>query len=434
MKIVLERLKSESCRLIIFLLFLISLLPVSFIRLEYVNIAHAMRILYIASIGMLFLMSVIGGYKLNKNELWFIVLIAVWGLSIIPAETRRNSVVYIIEFVIKGYILAFIIPRLIKNVAAIKTILKWIVFLAAIMVIIGIVELSADYNILFHKLYLQYNDNYLEWFRSAHRGGIISTIGHALPFANYLLICFSLAWCLYYCTEKKIYVVVAVLLAAAVFLSLSRSSAAILVLLVIVMSIFYFNKIRKILLYALLLVFIFISAVAMLPKYRKIIAIRYAPEVLIQDITNSPRYYAYFAAYNILKDYPIFGVGPGNAGRYLSHDKYRDPRLPDKYKKVWSIPDNMYLSILIETGVLGFGVFLLFLGNFFRNFRNAYRKSEYENKKLFLGLGVGLSAFLLNILFYDGFNWFAPNLLFWCLWGLSQALINISHTERSSIK
>lgn len=428
---ILNYFKDKSHWLIFFSLFLISLLPIPFIRMEYANIAHVLRILYIAAVGILFLMSVRGNYKLNKSELWFIILIAVWGLSIIPAGNKRNSIIYIAEFVTKGYILVFIIPRLISEVAVLRTILKWIVFLAGIIALVGIIEVIANYNIFFHGLYWQYNGNYLDWLRGGPRGGMVSTVGHPLPLASYLLICFPLAWYSYYFTGKKIYIVITTLLAVAVFLSLSRSSILILIFLFIIMSAIYLKKTKKVLLYVALF-FIFISAVTMIPKYRENIAMRYSWKTIKYDITSSVRYYSYFTAYNMLKDYPVLGVGPGNYR--LIYDKYRDPRYPWNAMKMWGTPDNMYLRILTETGILGFGVFLLFLGNFFGNFWIAYKKFEKENKKLLLSLGLCLIAFLFNILFYDGFDWFAPNLLFWCLWGLTQALINILHTERGSVK
>ncbi|MBN1383333.1 MAG: O-antigen ligase family protein [Elusimicrobia bacterium] len=414
--------KDKSHWLIIFSLFLVSLLPISFIKLEYVNIALTIRILYITSLGILFLTSIKKSYGLSRSELWVAVLIIVWIFSIVPAGNKRNSIMYISEFIVKGYILVFIIPRLIKEIMVIRTILKWIVFLASVITLVGIIEAVAGYNIFFHNLYWQYNGNYLDWFRGGPRGGIVSTIGHPLPLASYLLICFPLACCIYYFTRKKIYIVVAGLLAVAILLSLSRSSTLILIFLLIIMFVIYFNK-KKILLYMALFSTL-ILAIVIIPKYKKNIAMRYAWKTIKYDITSSLRYYSYFTAYNILKDYPVLGVGPGNY--CLIYSKYRDPRYPRNAEKAWSTPDNMYLRILTETGLLGFGMFLLFLGNFFKNFLMAYRKFEERNKKLLLSLGLCLVAFLLNILFYDGFDWFAPNLLFWCLWGLTQSLINRS--------
>lgn len=67
------------------------------------------------------------------------------------------------------------------------------------------------------------------------------------------------------------------------------------------------------------------------------------------------------AAEKILQDNLVFGIGPGRfQAEYLEYQKYFPPYLE------WAVPEphNLYLAVLLSTGLTGFFGFLLLVGRF----------------------------------------------------------------------
>jgi len=109
---------------------------------------------------------------------------------------------------------------------------------------------------------------------------------------------------------------------------------------------------------------------------------------------------------------PLTGVGFGNF-RYL-FDIFYFKETPYEFK----IPDNMYLSLLSETGILGLGSFFLFLFSLFYSSLKKIRNLAGEDKE-FLKISIlGFCMLLLNMFSYDMFYWHMPLFFFWFYAGL----------------
>jgi O-antigen ligase len=109
---------------------------------------------------------------------------------------------------------------------------------------------------------------------------------------------------------------------------------------------------------------------------------------------------------------PLTGVGFGNF-RYL-FNVFGNKKTPYEFK----IPDNMYLSLLSETGILGSVSFLLFLF-ILLHFTFKKMNSLSGEDKGFLRCNVlGFCMLLLNMLSYDMFYWHMPLFFFWFYVGL----------------
>jgi O-antigen ligase len=121
----------------------------------------------------------------------------------------------------------------------------------------------------------------------------------------------------------------------------------------------------------------------------------------------------------IIKEHPFVGIGFQHVRiRFYEYYPYRG-RVPYEFM----IPDNMYLTILAETGIVGFLGFFIFI---FSIFKKAQRKlkilSAAPQKKqellLILSAFVGLSV---NMAGYELFYWPNPYIYFCILIGLIEA-------------
>jgi len=117
-------------------------------------------------------------------------------------------------------------------------------------------------------------------------------------------------------------------------------------------------------------------------------------------------------AFKIWMIQPFTGVGFGNF-RHL-FNVFGQKVTPYEFK----IPDNMYLSLLSETGLLGLCSFILFL---FSLFHYALKKIKLLSgrSREFLKISIfGFCMLLLNMLSYDMFYWHMPLFFFWFYAGL----------------
>lgn len=121
-------------------------------------------------------------------------------------------------------------------------------------------------------------------------------------------------------------------------------------------------------------------------------------------------------ALTIAKDYPFFGIGFNHFR--IRFDEYCADRDRGKELYEFRIPDNMYLTFLAETGIVGTSGFLVFI---FLLFKRAFRRiSEIKNneKRHFLVISMSaLIGLLVNMGAYELFYWYNPYMLFCLLCG-----------------
>jgi len=114
----------------------------------------------------------------------------------------------------------------------------------------------------------------------------------------------------------------------------------------------------------------------------------------------------------MFKEYPFFGIGLNHYRLYF--DKYSYAKNRHEIDKV---PDNMYLLILSETGLVGLLGFLFFILSLLRN-SYLYLKSTsmpLSSFPIFISSFIGL---LVNLLTYDALYWSMPLFFFGILCGL----------------
>lgn len=131
-----------------------------------------------------------------------------------------------------------------------------------------------------------------------------------------------------------------------VFLTQSRGG---LIALFLSISVLMFNKKKK-----TVLVFLIASMiiVAFFPVKNRLI---------LHNLKNEIRIGMIYTAIEVIKDYPIIGIGFGNLtyGEKIDLNYYND-RIPEKFKQksVVAAPHNIFLNIAVRLGLIGLAIFL----------------------------------------------------------------------------
>jgi O-antigen ligase len=131
-------------------------------------------------------------------------------------------------------------------------------------------------------------------------------------------------------------------------------------------------------------------------------------------------------ALRILRDYPLTGIG-FNHFRIRFDEYYNGPfkgRIPYEFM----IPDNMYLTFLTETGLIGTAGFFIFIIILLKKaFARFAGLSEEAGKHALLAAITALVALLVNMSAYELFYWYNPYLFFCLICGFIQSYdININ--------
>ena len=124
----------------------------------------------------------------------------------------------------------------------------------------------------------------------------------------------------------------------------------------------------------------------------------------------------HYVTYEIIKDYPIVGIGFGmetyGSGKYIDLEAY-NKRVPEKYRgPVYKDPHSIPFSIAVRTGLIGLVLFLYIL---FASFKMGWisirqRKDDHWGRRL-------VSAFVavLVIGFFEPFFSHVPEVVFYTL-------------------
>ena len=167
---------------------------------------------------------------------------------------------------------------------------------------------------------------------------------------------------------------------------------------------------------------------------RQIVDVTYRAELAsLSKLKHSERFRIaqYRTAFNILKMYPLLGVGFGNFTRV--YDIYKDPSTPPAWEFPARTTENMYLMFAAETGWLGLSAAISLLGGIFFTVYRAYLcAGERERRDLLLAFLAGGGGFLFNMGTWDALNDPTVRMTFWILAGVALAAARVeSHAEES---
>jgi len=252
---------------------------------------------------------------------------------------------------------------------------------------------------------------------------LTSTFYWPNPFAGYLLFSLPLAICLFLekrekeSGEKLFSGLVLALIIAAFVLTGSRG-AFLSVLSVLPIFIYYYSgKLRQFsaasakksiagILLILLLSAALITGINFLKQDGFGFASHARNSFTESDFSAAARLNYWRGAWDIFKDYPVFGSGPGTF-QTIYRQYQKNPASGGKYAH------NLYLEMLSEAGIFVLLFFILFLSYVYRSAREGLKEKKYA-----LPLFVGTLAFLIHNGVDIDWHFGANALVFWMFLGL----------------
>jgi O-antigen ligase len=390
---------------------LISLFPLNYVSANHTaaNLLHVPFYLigmafaaFLITFGAFFLGTVIDSFDLS-----LLFMIATLSLSQITSVDHISTSVNIVSFSFKGLCFAFVGRRMIKGEA--HSFPVFILIVSSMVSLVGLTEYFTGWNPFFNiapALLDSLN----------RRPGIVSTIGHPIPLAAYLTLLLPLSIEYTRTVRTSFSYIPPILMSSTVLLSLSRSGwVSAFIALIIYMAItmkknpsflkYYWMKIA--LLIGLVLSFSIIN-----PGIRKTLINN---TLNIHEMQSAEPYTHRVASYvttiNVLKHFPLFGVGLGNYPEV--HELYRSKDTHIQIKT----PDNIYLRFLCETGIIGTLLFFSIL------FYWLYVLWSNRRDNVVAAIFAGLAGFMVNQITADLFFWTVTQFTFWLLLGIAVARI-----------
>jgi len=229
----------------------------------------------------------------------------------------------------------------------------------------------------------------------------------------------------YYKGKKKIIMFfISALTALGLATTVSRGSGLGLYTSVVFLSLVRKNRTVLILCLAILLIFPFI-----VPKNIKLWAkeVNYNPIVFM---CNADRISIYKNTFNMIKHYPLLGVGVNTF--LINYQRYKLPE-PDNAKTADAVyAHNNFLQIAGDIGLLGLAVFFWLLFELFKKNMQIYNNLKDNYLKIIsLSLVACFVSFLVNGLTETSLYYPRVAMIFWFLIGLSLSLVKFVNADSS---
>jgi len=222
---------------------------------------------------------------------------------------------------------------------------------------------------------------------------------------------------LYFKGKKRLFMFLpAILGATGIYLTLSRGAGLAIYSALLFLCLAGRKKLFAAGLIAILLIYPFVMPENIKQWAREV---KYNPQVLLY---SEERISIQNNTINMIKHHPFIGVGVNtfsrNYGKYKTAEAEKYAHTPDTI-----YAHNIYLQMAGETGLLGLGVFLLFLFQVFRRaFKTLARLNDGYLKTTALSLIACMIAFLINGLTETSLYYSRVAMIFWYLIGMSLAL------------
>lgn len=294
-------------------------------------------------------------------------------------------------------------------------IIRSICFMASLVFIYGFIEFVTKHNFIYEYLV---RNQYYKLFVGIR---MISTHIHPAPLGTYLVAIFPLSIALFSKEKKSFLKFISVIYAMVIFIGiiLTFSRGVLLGFSVVIFLMTVFLKREKKMLYILALIFplaIIIGISSILFYHDHTFFALYSLPGLSKASIYSGKIDRLMTIGPILAEQPFLGLG---FGHYRVLFDYYLPHLAATCSYDGKIADCMYLTILTETGLVGFSGFLLFIYFLLKRIWIKLTKLTKNEERIFLvSFFSGFIGILCSFLTYDGLYWVAPSYLFWTYAGI----------------
>lgn len=343
-------------------------------------------------------------FRVFKQPLvWLLLTQLFWiGVMILFAENRLVSFKY---FLAKNwYVLTFVFlgAAILQTKEAVKNFF-WLIYIPLTLVVAQTVVRYAGYGFDFEFV----NEPMYPFFRNHVNYAAMTTIFY--PFiwmaaswyrkGSFMRIMLNLS---------KIFYLVAIYLSYTRACYLALAIAAICYLLVRA------NMLRLVMISAIVLAGFILSTLAydnnylkLAPEYNKTIHhkdftdhIRATYE--LKDVSSMERVYRWVAAFYMVGDRPVTGFGPGNFYPYYKRYTVNDFETYTSGNEEKSTVHNYFLLVMVEQGVPGLIIFLVFTFIVFSTVQAAYKRArEPETRAIIMASGMALVIIYVNLLLSD---------------------------------
>lgn len=286
------------------------------------------------------------------------------------------------------------------------------IFLGSVVSMLAISEFITHKNFIYEYLI----DN--PWYKMYIASRAMATFMMPAVLGTYLLVCISMLFYIIYNTGRRykryLSCVAFILCFIAMLLTFSRGT----LIGFTAMSVFYFYKKYKNHV-VFLIVFLLLFAIILIGSspFLHDINLRLSWKGVTSDYIYTYKASRAITTAKMLKDHPFFGVGPDNYRHVF--DKYHFVKGIPHEKK---IPDNMFMMISGELGLLGLVTFMAFLIGLFKKALLYFNANTNKKDKSFvLSVMAGLLGIVFNMLTYDLLYWQMPFYLFWVFIGILAA-------------
>lgn len=196
---------------------------------------------------------------------------------------------------------------------------------------------------------------------------------------------------------------------------------------IFVMAIFLTKQKKRFLFLVSILLIIIIGFCSFIVHWRYADFYRYSLQGLSSKWSYLSKICRFIAVGKILREHPFFGLGLGHFR--VMFDRYL-PQLANVCGYDTKVADCMYITLLAETGLIGFAVFILFICSLFKQIKMRLKSlSGNENRLLLICFLSGLIGIMCSFLTYDGLYWRTPSYLFWSYAGILSSLSRRSENE-----
>ena len=403
----------KTCVISIFLIIsAICLIPIQYIEQKFLMI--------VSVVLLLLTIFTLVNTKFNqilefKFLVFLVILMNLWLISSFSSKNLMLSLSRFVYYSSSGITVFIIVSNNFKKERLFRIFNHLLIGLSLIVSAYGLIEFFGRKNIFFNEFFNFKNYLYYKLlgisldYESSRR--ILSTLGHPVTLGFFLVPGILLTVSNLLKRKNIINIFIFIIILLGLFLTYSRGSW---LAVLIPCLIFLFRK-RSDFVFVFLVTIVLLGGLIFTSGDIRQALIKRSPREYINNPVEMNRIGSYLTVSKIIKDYPLLGIGTANF-RIVRYDY-------DEFETHIEGPDNLYLMILAEYGILGFGAFLLFLLFVYKEINKKLMKTKSQSVKENLEIyKIIFTAFLINFFFFDTLYHPVPRIIFWAITGVIAAL------------